>query len=63
MLGVIDRAEDMHSILDVETAATMDWLDGWFQERGGRRGRAQVRTARPGGSTYAGHPARDVAGR
>ena len=42
----------MHSILDVETAATMDWLDGWFQERGGRRGRAQTRTA-TGGLTYA----------
>ena len=30
----------------------MDWLDGWFQERGGRRGRAQVRTA-TGGLVYA----------
>ena len=45
VLGVIGRAEDMHSILDVETAATMDWLDDWFQDRGGRRGRAQTRTA------------------
>jgi conjugative relaxase-like TrwC/TraI family protein len=52
VLGVIDRADEMHSILDVETAATMDWLDRWFQERGGRRGRAQTRTA-TGGLTYA----------
>ncbi len=42
VLGVIDRAEAMHAILDAETAATMDWLDGWFQDRGGRRGRAQA---------------------
>ena len=52
VLGVIGDAEQMHSILDVETTATMDWLDGWFQERGGRRGRAQARTA-TGGLTYA----------
>jgi conjugative relaxase-like TrwC/TraI family protein len=52
VLGVIDQADDMHSILDVETQATMDWLDGWFQERGGRRGRAQIRT-RTGGLVYA----------
>ncbi|HEU5151128.1 MAG TPA: MobF family relaxase [Iamia sp.] len=52
VLGVIDRADDMHSILDVETDATMNWLDAWFQERGGRRGRAQVRTA-TGGLVYA----------
>jgi hypothetical protein len=37
VLGVIGDADAMHSILDVETAATVDWLDGWFQERGGRR--------------------------
>lgn len=60
VLGVIDRADDMHSILDVETQATMDWLDGWFQERGGRRGRAQVRTAR--GPRLRPDPARDVEG-
>ncbi len=52
VLGVIDRAEEMHSILDAETAGTMDWLDGWFQTRGGRRGRDQTRTA-TGGLTYA----------
>src|SRR5262249_43178579 len=32
---------------------TMTWLDGWFQDRGGRRGRAQTRAA-TGGLTYAG---------
>ncbi len=52
VLGVAGRAEAMHSILDVETQATMDWLDGWFQDRGGRRGREQVRTA-TGGLVYA----------
>lgn len=52
VLGVIDQADAMHSILDTETAATMGWLDGWFQERGGRRGREQVRAA-TGGLTYA----------
>jgi conjugative relaxase-like TrwC/TraI family protein len=52
VLGVIDRAEEMHSLLDAETEATMEWLDRWFQERGGRRGQAQVRTA-TGGLVYA----------
>lgn len=52
VLGVIGPAEQMHSILDLETAATMDWLDHWFQERGGRRGRTQTRAA-TGGLTYA----------
>jgi conjugative relaxase-like TrwC/TraI family protein len=52
VLGVIDRADAMHHLLDVETDATMDWLDAWFQKRGGRRGRAQVRTA-TGGLVYA----------
>ncbi|MGH9252832.1 MAG: MobF family relaxase, partial [Acidimicrobiales bacterium] len=52
VLGVIGHEDAMHSILDVETAATMRWLDDWFQARGGRRGRAQVRTA-TGGLTYA----------
>src|SRR5688500_2316268 len=46
--GVIDRADAMHHLLDVETNTTMDWLDTWFQQRGGRRGRAQVRTATAG---------------
>ncbi len=48
VLGVVDRADDMHSILDVETQATMDWLDDWFQKRGGRRGRDQRRTQTSG---------------
>lgn len=52
VLGVIDRADAMHSILDAETAATMSWLDDWFQTSGGRRGRVQSRTA-TGGLTYA----------
>jgi conjugative relaxase-like TrwC/TraI family protein len=52
VLGVIDRAEDMHTILDVETTATMDSLDDWFQDRGGRRGRSGRRTA-TGGLVYA----------
>lgn len=48
MLGVIDRAEEMHSILDAETAGTVGLLDSWFQARGGRRGRAQDRTSTGG---------------
>jgi conjugative relaxase-like TrwC/TraI family protein len=52
VLGVLDHADTMHSILDVETDATMRWLDDWFQTRGGRRGRDQTRTA-TGGLTYA----------
>jgi conjugative relaxase-like TrwC/TraI family protein len=52
VLGVIERADAMHHLLDVETDATMQWLDSWFQQRGGRRGRAQVRTA-TGGLVYA----------
>ena len=52
VLGVIDRADAMHSILDVETDATMAWLDDWFGVRGGRRSRMQSRTA-TGGLTYA----------
>lgn len=52
VLGVVGHAEAMHSILDIETAATMAALDAWFQERGGRRGRVQERTA-TGGPVYA----------
>lgn len=52
VLGVVGDCEAMHSILDVETASTMGWLDRWFQDQGGRRGRAQVRTA-TSGLTYA----------
>jgi hypothetical protein len=43
-LGVIGRAEDMHTILDAERDATMGYLDSVVQEQGGRRGRAQLRT-------------------
>jgi len=52
VLGVVGQADEMHSILDVESRATMAWLDEWFQGRGGRRGRAQARTATTG-LTYA----------
>ena len=52
LLGVVGEADAMHSILDVETEATIGWLDGWFQDRGGRRGRAETRSA-TGGLTYA----------
>jgi len=52
VLGVVGDCDAMHSILDAETTATMSWLDRWFQDQGGRRGRAQVRTA-TGGLTYA----------
>ncbi len=51
-LGVIGRAEDMHRILDAETAATLEYLDEVTREQGGRRGRAQVRTP-TGGLTWA----------
>ncbi len=48
LLGVIGRAEDMHAILDAENTHTMDNLEGWFQARGGRRGRAEVVTPTTG---------------
>ena len=51
VLGVIGHADAMHSILDVETAATMDWLDGWFQERGRASGPGRRPAPRPVGST------------
>ena len=43
LLGVVGRADDMHAILDAETAGTMGYLDAWAQARGGRRGRATRR--------------------
>lgn len=52
VLGVVGGAEVMHSILDAETDATMAWLDTWFHETGGRRGRNQTR-AETGGLVYA----------
>jgi conjugative relaxase-like TrwC/TraI family protein len=65
VLGVTGEAEVMHSILDAETDATMAWLDQWFQESGGRRGRGQTRAATAGlvyartrhGTSRAGDPA------
>lgn len=65
VLGAIGRADDMHAIVDAETQATLEFLDGWFRERGGRRGRDQVRTATSGltwavtrhGTSRAGDPA------
>jgi conjugative relaxase-like TrwC/TraI family protein len=47
-LGVIGRADDMHTILDAERDATMAYLDEVVQEQGGRRGRAQLRTPTEG---------------
>ena len=47
-LGVIGRAEDMHTILDAERDATMGYLDNVVQDQGGRRGRAQLRTPTEG---------------
>ena len=43
LLGLIGRAENMHSILDAETDATLAYLDTWMMVRGGRRGRSQKR--------------------
>ena len=65
VLGAVGRAEDMHAIVDAETGATLEFLDGWFRERGGRRGRDQVRTETSGltwavtrhGTSRAGDPA------
>jgi conjugative relaxase-like TrwC/TraI family protein len=48
LLGVLGRADDMHAILDAETAGTMAYLDAWAQTRGGRRGRAAVVTPTSG---------------
>ena len=47
-LGVIGRAEDMHALLDVDTQATLAYLDQVVQEQGGRRGRTQVRSPTDG---------------
>ena len=48
ILGLIGRAEDMHAILDAETDATLAFLEEWFARQGGRRGKAQRRTATSG---------------
>ncbi len=52
VLGVIGRAEDMHTILDTETDAAMAWLEARVREAGGRRGRDQAR-CRTEGLVYA----------
>lgn len=44
VVGLIGRVEDMHTILDTETDATLGFLDEWFSRQGGRRGKAQHRT-------------------
>ncbi len=49
---MIGRAEHMHSIVDAERDATLDYLDRVVSEIGGRRGRAQVPTP-TGGLTWA----------
>lgn len=51
-LGVIGRAEDMHSIMDAERDATLSYLDRVTKSVGGRRGRASIPT-RTGGLIYA----------
>jgi conjugative relaxase-like TrwC/TraI family protein len=51
-LGVIGRAEDMHSIMDAERDATLSYLDKVTKTVGGRRGRASIPTS-TGGVIYA----------
>jgi conjugative relaxase-like TrwC/TraI family protein len=51
-LGVIGRVEDMHRILDAETAGTLEYLEELTRDRGGRRGRAATRSP-TSGMTYA----------
>ncbi len=47
-LGVIGRAEHMHSILDAERDATLSYLDEVTRTMGGRRGRARAVSATSG---------------
>jgi conjugative relaxase-like TrwC/TraI family protein len=47
-LGVLGRAEDMHSIMDAERDATLSYLDALTLHQGGRRGRAAVPTPTSG---------------
>jgi len=47
-LGVIGRADDMHTILDAERDATLAYLDGVTRQMGGRRGRAATATMTAG---------------
>jgi conjugative relaxase-like TrwC/TraI family protein len=51
-LGVIGRVEDMHAILDAETAGTLEYFEALTREQGGRRGRVATRTP-TSGMTYA----------
>jgi len=52
LLGVVGHAEDMHALLDVETAATIGWLEQSLQQTGGRRGR-EARITPTAGLIYA----------
>jgi conjugative relaxase-like TrwC/TraI family protein len=47
-LGVLDRAEYMHAIMDAERDATLAYLDDLTKERGGRRRVAAVPTETTG---------------
>ena len=47
-LGVIGRVDDMHRILDAETAGTLEYLEQLTQAQGGRRGRTATRTPTSG---------------
>ena len=47
-LGVIGRVDDMHQILDAETAGTIAYLDRLTRDVGGRRGRAATRSPTTG---------------
>src|SRR3712207_2824714 len=47
-LGVIGRAEDMHTIMDAERDATLAYLDDVTRSVGGRRGRVAERTPTEG---------------
>jgi conjugative relaxase-like TrwC/TraI family protein len=48
LLGLVGGADDMHAILDTETAGTVGYLEAWAQSPGGRRGRAAVATPTTG---------------
>ena len=47
-LGVIGRAEDMHSIMDAERDATLAYLEDLTRRMGGRRGREATPTPTEG---------------
>jgi conjugative relaxase-like TrwC/TraI family protein len=52
VLGVLGRADVMHAILDAERDASLGFVEGWWVQCGGSRGREQVRTP-TGGLVYA----------